>query len=257
MNSRDHIKQVLASAVSGYIGATDRTDARLADVCEALSRLTQAFLTDNASWDSRSTWLDGVLLSSSDIREGALQVAGGVFVIVSGATFIAPLTATLRADERSLTALSVRFGDATADPVPYDARFNWGKLAFPDETDNWRFLFDLNGCLPRSRSLQLPDSSNFFAALQDATSPRQVADLYRHAGWATRASGWYEFEVSCDVAELVIEATPVLVHGAVAHPASNLNAVVAPLAESGVAFSYECYAPDGSLIVQRTIESRR
>jgi hypothetical protein len=252
MTSREHIRKVLASAVSGYIAATDRSDTQLSDICEALSRLTQEFLSDNPSWDSRSTWLDGLRPSRFDVRDGALQIAGGVFVIVSGATFIAPLAAILRADEVSLTTLSIHFGNATADLIPYDARFSWSKLSFPDEASNWRYLFDLDGCLPRSAPLELPESSNFYASLPGATSPRQVADLYRRAGWATRACGWHEFEVRCDVAELVIEATPVLLHGAVAQPDVNLDAVVAPLSEAGVAFSCECYAHDGSLILQRT-----
>jgi hypothetical protein len=250
MKARDRIEKALASATSAYVTATERTDAQVGEICEALSRLTQVFLAGTPGWDSRTTWLDGVRPSYCGVRDGAVEVAGGAFVIISGETFVVPLVATVRADEHSLIALNVQFRDATSNPVPYDARFNWDKLSFPDEPVGWRYLFDLNGCLPRPAQFELPGSSNFYAALQGVPSPRDVADLYSRAGWATRACGWNEFEVSCDVAELVIEAVPVLLHGAVARPSINLNAVLAPLVESGIAFWYECYAPDGTLILQ-------
>ncbi|CAN95729.1 putative membrane protein [Sorangium cellulosum So ce56] len=107
-----------------------RSSPRFGKRCPAL---VQSFLADNPRWDSRSTWLDGLFLSRCDVHDGVLHVAGGVFLIISGATFIAPLAASLRADETGLTALAIRFGDATAGPIPYDGRFSWHKLAFPDD----------------------------------------------------------------------------------------------------------------------------
>ncbi|WP_157906968.1 hypothetical protein [Sorangium cellulosum] len=59
--------------------------------------------------------------------------------------------------------------------------------------------------------------------------------------------------MSRDIDELVVEGTPVLLHGAVALSVANLDAVAAPLTQSGIAYSCECYAPDGSLILQRSI----
>lgn len=256
MTSRDHFKKALARAVWSYVTAPARTDALLAEVCEASSRLVEDFLVDDPRWDSRSTWLDGILPSRCDIHDGSLKLAGGVFLIVSGATFMMPVVAALRASESALTTLRIQLGDATADPIPYDAAFNVHELSFPSKSTDWRYVFDLNGVLPDRPRFELPESSNFYAALQGNNSPRRIAELYRKAGWAIRKCGWHEFEVTRDIAELVIEAMPVLVHGAVAQPLDNLEAVVAPLTEGGIAFSCECYAPDGSLILQRTTAER-
>jgi len=103
---------------------------------------------------------------------------------------------------------------------------------------------------------RLPETSNFYAHLRSEKSPRTVAELYRKAGWTVRKCGWNEFEVSCDLAELVIEATPVLVHGLVADPSKNFAVVTHPLLTDGVDFSCECYAPDGTLIFEHNSQPR-
>lgn len=100
-------------------------------------------------------------------------------------------------------------------------------------------------------SSELPEGSNFHAALRGKESPQQIARLYGAAGWSVRVSGWNEFEVTSEVAELVIEGTPVIVHGTVLRPLDNVDRVVAPLAERGIEHFCECYAPDGTLLFER------
>ena len=61
--------------------------------------------------------------------------------------------------------------------------------------------------------------------------------------------GWDEFEMSCDWAELVLEAdSPVLMHGAVADVQKNAERLLAPLREAAIGYSAECYGESGELI---------
>ena len=76
---------------------------------------------------------------------------------------------------------------------------------------------------------EVPASSNFFASVKSATSLETVANLYRSAGWDVRKGGWTEFEARSGIGELVIEGNPILVHGPVADPVANADAVTKPL----------------------------
>jgi hypothetical protein len=96
---------------------------------------------------------------------------------------------------------------------------------------------------------EIPTTSNFFACVTSSTSPEAVADLYRSAGWQVRKCGWNEFEATSPIAELVIAGDPVLVHGPIADPVANADAVTHPLREGALQFSFECYGPDRSLLL--------
>jgi hypothetical protein len=98
--------------------------------------------------------------------------------------------------------------------------------------------------------VEIPDGSNFFASLAASTTVEAVAGLYRSAGWHLRRCGWNEFEVTSPIAELVIEGDLVLVHGPVADPVANAEAVTRPLRDGAVRFNYECYGQDQSLLVE-------
>jgi hypothetical protein len=96
----------------------------------------------------------------------------------------------------------------------------------------------------------IPTSSNFFASVTSATSLKIIADLYRSAGWDVRKCGWTEFEARSGIGELVIEGNPILVHGSVADPVANADAVTKPLRDGAIGFFFECYGPDRSLLLQ-------
>lgn len=64
-----------------------------------------------------------------------------------------------------------------------------------------------------------------------------------------RKCGWDEFEISCDWAELVLEAdSPILIHGAVADVLENSERLLAPLREAAIGYRAECYDESGELI---------
>jgi hypothetical protein len=91
----------------------------------------------------------------------------------------------------------------------------------------------------------MPDSSNFFSALDTTMSREQVAGLYGALGWQVRKCSWVDYEVTCDWAQLVIEAeSPILMHGPVADLMARAEELVAPLRAAGVAFTAECYGPE-------------
>jgi hypothetical protein len=70
--------------------------------------------------------------------------------------------------------------------------------------------------------------------------------FYRKQGWTVRPCGWNEFEVSNAIAEIVVEAVPVILHGAVAEPLETIDLVLAPLNDSAIDYFCECYASDGA-----------
>lgn len=95
----------------------------------------------------------------------------------------------------------------------------------------------------------IPDASNFYSAL-DTTWPRQrVANLFRLLGFEVRKCSWVDFEITCDWAELVIEAeAPVLMHGPVADVLANAEKLLARLREAQIEYSAECYDENGALL---------
>lgn len=97
---------------------------------------------------------------------------------------------------------------------------------------------------------EIPASSNFFASVTSASSVETVANLYRSAGWDVRKCGWTEFEARSGIGELVIEGDPILVHGPVADPVANADAVTKPLRDGAIGFFFECYGPDRSLLLK-------
>jgi hypothetical protein len=98
---------------------------------------------------------------------------------------------------------------------------------------------------------QLPEGSNFYSALHTDLSREQVAVLFGAAGWVVRKAGWHDYKVACPWAELVIEAeSPTLLHGPVADVEANAEQALAILKRANVAFSAECYSPNGELLRQ-------
>jgi hypothetical protein len=105
---------------------------------------------------------------------------------------------------------------------------------------------------------EVPDSSNFFSALDTALSREQVAGLYGAVGWRVRKGSWVDYEVLTDWAELVIESeSPILMHGPVADLPARAEELVAPLRAACVAFTAECYGPEPERKLLLELRSQR
>jgi hypothetical protein len=64
--------------------------------CETLSRLLQELLREEATWDSRFTWFDGIVASGVNISDDLLEITGGAFVVDDHNTATAPVRVTLQ-----------------------------------------------------------------------------------------------------------------------------------------------------------------
>jgi len=83
----------------------------------------------------------------------------------------------------------------------------------------------------------VPDKPNFFSTIGAGFDRRQIAELYREAGWRIRKCDWTSFEIVSDWAELILEGeSPVLFHGSVSELPSRAEELLAPLKTNGVAF---------------------
>lgn len=58
------------------------------------------------------------------------------------------------------------------------------------------------------------------------------------------------------IGELVIEGTPVVVHGAIVDPPKSIDLVLAPLVENRIDGFCECYGPDRALLFKRDFAPR-
>lgn len=146
----------------------------------------------------------------------------------------------MRALERAAETYSVQGADLLRISV----------LLWLDSTDETRLPTAVRrGSMSQQTSAGLPASSNFHLAFRGKKSPREIARMYSDAGWSSRACGWNEFEISHPMAELVIEGKPAIMHGAVGDPEKSIELVLAPIAD--VDYFCECYAPDGSLLLER------
>jgi hypothetical protein len=90
--------------------------------------------------------------------------------------------------------------------------------------------------------VDVPDESNLFGSLDTTLPKERIARLFEPFGWKVRRCAWTDWEVTYDFADLVIESeNPILIHGPVADPLTNLPRVIEPLASAGVTYSLECY----------------
>jgi hypothetical protein len=96
----------------------------------------------------------------------------------------------------------------------------------------------------------LPDGSNFFACLTTRASLAAVAGLYRVAGWEVMW-GRSEVEVRNEIAELIIEGKPILLHGPVADPVANIDRLTQPLRDGRIGYQCECYGEGRALLLER------
>lgn len=105
---------------------------------------------------------------------------------------------------------------------------------------------------------QLPESSNFFSSVHHGLTKAEVVALFQRAGWKVRKCSWTDYEVTCEWAELVIEAdNPVLVHGLVANPQENVPRIAGLFDASGASYSAEWYNDSGTLVGEVRKETDR
>ena len=83
------------------------------------------------------------------------------------------------------------------------------------------------------------DDLDVVVDLSTTLSAEELARVFSRAGWQTRRCTWVDWEVTCEGAELVIEATaPPVVHGHVARGA-DFRTLLAPLTAAGLAWDVE------------------
>ncbi|MEZ0276738.1 MAG: hypothetical protein ACAH88_17655 [Roseimicrobium sp.] len=100
-----------------------------------------------------------------------------------------------------------------------------------------------------SEDLSFPDSSNFFASLFTTLEKKEIAEKFASQGWSARKASWYDYEVRCEWAELVVDGEqPILFHGLVANPDKNVDRILQMLRDEGIAYSGEYYDEAGVLV---------
>ncbi len=86
---------------------------------------------------------------------------------------------------------------------------------------------------------------NLHAAV-DAADPKAIAQLFLRSGWRMRKSGWVEYEITSDDAELIVEAArPVLIHGPSTR--AGYDAMLAILRPTQLRYQMELY--DGATCI--------
>src|SRR5262245_8632215 len=85
--------------------------------------------------------------------------------------------------------------------------------------------------------------------LETDLTPQQIAEIFRPYGWLIRKCGWFEYEIRCPSAELILESEgEVLFHGPIVEPLSHVDELFAPLQAAGVRCRVEIYGPDSELL---------
>ena len=91
----------------------------------------------------------------------------------------------------------------------------------------------------------IPDRPNFFSKIDTQLSCKQIAELYRAAGWRVRKCSWTDYEINNDWGELVVMSdSPVLLNGNVADIPARAEEVLAPLRGAAIKFTAGFYGPD-------------
>ncbi len=87
---------------------------------------------------------------------------------------------------------------------------------------------------------ELPEDSNFFGTILGNVSKEDVVRLFLDAGWHARKCTWFDYEVSCRWAELVVEGdTPILIHGVIADFETNVAKIKRLLDSLAAAYSID------------------
>ena len=64
---------------------------------------------------------------------------------------------------------------------------------------------------------EIPNRSNFFSTIDSEASCKQIAKLYKSAGWQVHKCSWMDFELCSNWGELLVKSgSPILLTGNVA-----------------------------------------
>jgi hypothetical protein len=97
----------------------------------------------------------------------------------------------------------------------------------------------------------LPERSNFYGTIDTTLTRSELAAFFAAEGWSVRMCSWTDYELTCEVAELILEGeNPMLLHGLVAEVLHNAQGVADVLRKAGALFSLECYAADRTLLAK-------
>ncbi len=139
------LKAILAENIRSRLAASAPIDCTNAerDACATLSRLVQEFLRTEDTWDSRYTWLDGVLPLEVRTEADTLEVSGGAIVVNGDRSSVFPLRATLRLHGTSgdLNSWTIFFGEAASSGLPYRPGMKLHRLHFPIQSEDWAYSF--------------------------------------------------------------------------------------------------------------------
>lgn len=104
--------------------------------------------------------------------------------------------------------------------------------------------------------MQWPEGSNLFGTIETTLSPADIAAHFVAAGWTSHKTGWYDYEVISEFAELLIDAaSPVLIHGLVADIEDRARLIADVLGSARLNYSLECYGPEKELLFTTTSNS--
>jgi hypothetical protein len=89
---------------------------------------------------------------------------------------------------------------------------------------------------------ELPNRSNFFCDFETRVKPAKIAKAFRPPTWSVRKSSWYDYEATCEFAELeIVAADPALISGSVADVIVNGPSIIELLTGVGFFGSFEFY----------------
>lgn len=95
------------------------------------------------------------------------------------------------------------------------------------------------------------NSVDLYSTLITPLSKRKVAKTFKKAGWFVRKSGWYEYEIESEYAELEIYGgNEILMSGLVNDYKTTIPIIIAILQENSIAYQLECYDQNGNLLVE-------
>lgn len=93
----------------------------------------------------------------------------------------------------------------------------------------------------------LPESTNVYGVIYSTLSKNEIANRFGQLDWRVSKSSWFDWEITNDYSELIIEGDEeILIHGAVSPGSFTL--LVNTMKEIGLQFSVELYDEAHELI---------
>jgi hypothetical protein len=94
-----------------------------------------------------------------------------------------------------------------------------------------------------------PARNNFYGTIEGTLDKFKLAASFAADGWSVRKCSWTDYELTCGVAELILQGDdPMFLHGVVADVLRNVQGIAEVLRNAGASFSLECYGDDSALL---------